>query len=115
MLEARHGAYPRETDHDRAGAVAPGTDLGKARPAVADRTRRAGVDGDGTSEPDRTACHHRPRPGCTRAEDHRFRASRLSNARFLAPLLGSLGDRTLYKRSNKAQVATRRARQPECL
>src|SRR5215471_13281153 len=106
MLEARHGAYPRETDHDRAGAITPGADLGKTRPAVADRTRRAGVDGDRTSEPDRTACHHRARPGRFGAEDHRIRASRLSNARFLVPLWGPLGDHTLYKRSSNPQAAT---------
>jgi hypothetical protein len=55
MLEARHGAYPRETDHDRAGAVAPGTDLGK-------HGRRWQIERDGlvwtaTEHPSPTALH----------------------------------------------------------
>src|SRR5438552_9538346 len=115
MLKARHGAYPRETDHDRAGAFAPGTDLGKARPALADRTRRAGVDGNRASEPNSTSRHHRARPGCTRAEDHRIRAARLSNAQFLVLLWGPLGDHTVSLRSNNPQVAARRVRQAERL
>jgi hypothetical protein len=55
MLEARHGAYPRETDHDRAGALTPERILAKHGQRW--QIEREGLVWTATEHPSTTALH----------------------------------------------------------